>query len=160
MIDIRTGNGFDVHALGAGDHVILNGIKIPHNHAMIGHSDADVSMHAITDALFGAVAQGDIGRWFPPTDPQWKGASSDIFLRKAVNVVREHGFQISNIDCTIICETPKITPHAPAMRNNIADILGIDLDRVSIKATTSEKLGFTGRNEGIAALATATVIKQ
>lgn len=160
MIDIRTGNGFDVHALGAGDHVVLNGIKIPHDKTMIGHSDADVAMHAITDALFGAVAQGDIGRWFPPSDPQWKGASSDIFLRKAVEIVRELGFEISNVDCTIICETPKITPHAPAMRENIATILNIDLDRVSVKATTSEKLGFTGRNEGIAALATATVIKQ
>ncbi|PIB25137.1 2-C-methyl-D-erythritol 2,4-cyclodiphosphate synthase [Amylibacter kogurei] len=159
-MDIRTGNGFDVHALGAGDHVILNGIKIPHNKSMIGHSDADVAMHAITDALFGAVAQGDIGRWFPPSDPQWKGASSDIFLRKAVETVRDLGFQISNVDCTIICEMPKITPHAPAMRENIAGILNIDLDRVSIKATTSEKLGFTGRNEGIATLATATVIKQ
>ncbi|MCL4137738.1 UNVERIFIED_CONTAM: hypothetical protein GTU68_000269 [Idotea baltica] len=127
---------------------------------MIGHSDADVAMHAITDALFGAVAQGDIGRWFPPSDPQWKGAASEIFLRKAVNVVNDLGFQICNIDCTIICETPKITPHAQAMRENIARILNIDLDRVSIKATTSEKLGFTGRNEGIATLATATVIKQ
>lgn len=159
QMDIRTGSGYDVHALGEGDHVILNGINIAHDAAMIGHSDADVAMHAITDALFGAVAQGDIGRWFPPTDPQWKGAASDIFLRKAAEVVREAGFEISNIDCTIICEMPKITPHATAMRENLSHILALSIDRISVKATTSERLGFTGRGEGIAAQATATVTK-
>ena len=158
-MDIRTGNGFDVHALGKGDHVILNGIKIPHTHAMIGHSDADVAMHAITDALFGALAEGDIGQWFPPSDNQWKGASSDIFLTKSVQRCSERGFKINHIDCTIICEMPKIGPHSTAMRENLASIIGIDLDRISVKATTSEKLGFTGRGEGIAAQATATLVK-
>ena len=159
FMDIRVGNGYDVHALGAGDHVILNGIKIPHDAAMIGHSDADVAMHTITDAIFGALAEGDIGQWFPPSDAQWKGASSDIFLRKAVERARARGFTISNIDCTIICEMPKIGPHAQTMRENLASITGVDIDRISVKATTSEKLGFTGRGEGIAAQATATLVK-
>jgi 2-C-methyl-D-erythritol 4-phosphate cytidylyltransferase/2-C-methyl-D-erythritol 2,4-cyclodiphosphate synthase len=157
-LDVRTGTGYDVHALGAGDHVILNGIPIPHTHAMIGHSDADVAMHAITDALFGALAEGDIGHWFPPSENEWKGAASSIFLEKAVERCAERGFKISNIDCTIICELPKIGPHAQAMRENLANIIGIDIDRVSIKATTSEKLGFTGRGEGIAAQAAATLV--
>ncbi|GLQ34325.1 bifunctional enzyme IspD/IspF [Amylibacter marinus] len=158
-MDIRTGIGYDVHALGEGDHVILNGISIPHSQAMIGHSDADVAMHALTDALFGALAEGDIGQWFPPADPQWKGASSDIFLRKAIERVHARGFHISNMDCTIICEMPKIGPHATAMRENLAKITGVDLERISVKATTSEKLGFTGRGEGIAAQATTTLVK-
>jgi len=158
-MDIRVGNGYDVHALGDGDHVILNGIKIPHTHAMIGHSDADVAMHTITDALFGALAEGDIGQWFPPSDAQWKGASSDIFLRKAVERCAERGFKINHLDCTIICESPKIGPHAQAMRENLSVITGVDIDRISVKATTTEKLGFTGRNEGIAAQATATLVK-
>jgi 2-C-methyl-D-erythritol 4-phosphate cytidylyltransferase/2-C-methyl-D-erythritol 2,4-cyclodiphosphate synthase len=158
-VDIRVGNGYDVHALGAGDHVILNGIKIPHNAAMIGHSDADVAMHTITDAIFGALSEGDIGQWFPPSDNQWKGAPSDIFLRKAVERAADRGFVITHIDCTIICEMPKIGPHAQDMRQNLALITGIDVDRISVKATTSEKLGFTGRGEGIAAQATATLVK-
>ena len=158
-MDVRTGTGYDVHALGQGNHVILNGIKIPHTMAMIGHSDADVAMHAITDALFGALALGDIGRWFPPSDDQWGGAASEIFLSKAATEIGNMGYQISNIDCTIICETPKITPHANDMRKNLARILELDMDRISVKATTSEQLGFTGRNEGIAAQAIATVIK-
>lgn len=158
-MDIRVGNGYDVHAFGDGDHVMLNGIRIPHDHAMIGHSDADVAMHTITDAIFGALAEGDIGQWFPPSEMQWQGASSDIFLRKAIERTSIRGFTITNIDCTIICETPKIGPHAQTMRENLALIVGIDVDRISVKATTAEKLGFTGRGEGIAAQATATLVK-
>ncbi len=158
-MDIRTGNGFDVHAFTEGNAVTLCGIEIPHSHALLGHSDADVAMHAITDALFGALAEGDIGQWFPPSEPEWKGAASDIFLRKAVERVAARGFHITHLDCTIICETPKIGPHAAPMRASIAGITGLDLDRVSVKATTSEKLGFTGRKEGIAAMATATLVK-
>ncbi len=158
-MDIRTGNGFDVHAFTAGKAVTLCGIEIAHSRALLGHSDADVAMHCITDALFGALAEGDIGQWFPPSEPRWKGAASDIFLRKAVERVAARGFDISNIDCTIICESPKIGPHAATMRANIARLCGVGLDRVSIKATTSEKLGFTGREEGIAAMATTTLVK-
>ena len=157
-MDIRAGNGFDVHALGDGDHVILNGIKIPHDKAMIGHSDADVAMHAITDAILGALALGDIGTHFPPSDPQWKGAASEIFLIEAIRLAAAEGFRVNNIDCTIICEMPKIGPHADAMKENLAGIIGIDVKRISVKATTSEKLGFTGRAEGIAAQATATMV--
>ena len=158
-MDIRTGNGFDVHKLGAGDHVIICGVKIPHDKSMIGHSDADVGMHAITDAIFGALAMGDIGQWFPPSDPQWKGASSDIFLKKAVQLSEQKGFTITHMDCTLICEHPKIGPHADAMRDALATITGVDKSRISVKATTSETLGFTGRGEGIAAQATATLVK-
>ncbi|NOR63045.1 MAG: bifunctional 2-C-methyl-D-erythritol 4-phosphate cytidylyltransferase/2-C-methyl-D-erythritol 2,4-cyclodiphosphate synthase [Rhodobacteraceae bacterium] len=159
QMDIRTGNGFDVHAFTDGTAVTLCGIQIPHSHALLGHSDADVAMHTITDALFGAIAEGDIGQWFPPSEAEWKGTASDIFLRKAVERVAARGFTISNIDCTIICEAPKIGPHAATMRAEIARLTGIALDRVSVKATTSEKLGFTGRKEGIAAMATATLVK-
>ena len=160
LIDIRTGNGFDVHAFTTGESVTLCGITIPHTHSLLGHSDADVAMHTITDALFGAISEGDIGQWFPPSEPEWKGAASDIFLLKAVERVAARGFTISNIDSTIICEAPKIGPHAAEMRAEIARLTGIESERVSIKATTSEKLGFTGRKEGIAAMATATVVKQ
>ena len=159
-MDIRLGNGFDVHAFTTGDHVILCGVRIPHGHALKGHSDADVGMHAVTDALYGALAQGDIGRHFPPSDPQWKGAASHIFLSHAATLARDMGYEISNIDCTLICEHPKIGPHADAMTATMSDILSLDPARVSIKATTSERLGFTGREEGIAALATATLIRQ
>lgn len=158
-MDIRVGNGFDVHKLGAGDHVILCGVKIPFDRGLIGHSDADVGMHTITDAIFGAISEGDIGQWFPPSDPQWKGAASDIFLKKAVEVAASRGFSITNIDCTIICEQPKIGPHALDMRNALAEITGVEVSRISVKATTSEQLGFTGRGEGIAAQATATLVK-
>jgi 2-C-methyl-D-erythritol 4-phosphate cytidylyltransferase/2-C-methyl-D-erythritol 2,4-cyclodiphosphate synthase len=158
-MDLRVGNGYDVHALGEGDHVILNGIKIDHDRAMVGHSDADVAMHAITDAIFGALAEGDIGQWFPPSDLRWKGAASDIFLLKAVERCMDRGFAINHIDCTIICEAPKIGPHSRTMRENLANIIGMETDRISVKATTSEKLGFTGRGEGIAAQATATLVK-
>ena len=159
-MDIRVGNGFDVHALGIGSYIILNGIKIPHTKSMIGHSDADVAMHAITDAIFGGLCEGDIGQWFPPTDKTWKNASSDIFLKKAVKLCEEQNYSINHIDCTIICETPKIGPHAEKMRENIAKITNISISKISIKATTTEQLGFTGRNEGIAAQATATLIKK
>jgi len=158
-MDVRLGNGYDVHAFEAGDHVILCGVRIPHRAALKGHSDADVGMHAVTDAIYGALAQGDIGRHFPPSDPQWKGAASDIFLRHAGELAREMGYEIANIDCTLICERPKIGPHAEAMQNTLADILNIDISRVSVKATTSEQLGFTGREEGIASIATAALIK-
>jgi len=157
-MDIRLGNGFDVHRFEQGDHVILCGVKIPHEQSLAGHSDADVAMHAITDAIYGALADGDIGQHFPPSDPQWKGADSHIFLSHAIDRARDGGFQIANIDCTLICERPKIGPHANAMRSEIARITGIDASRISIKATTSERLGFTGREEGIAALATAALI--
>ncbi len=158
-MDIRVGNGFDVHKLGEGDHVMLCGVKIPFDRGLIGHSDADVGMHAVTDAIFGAIAEGDIGQWFPPSDDQWKGASSDIFLKKAVEISTLKGFSITNIDCTLICEQPKIGPNALAMRKALAKITGLELDRISVKATTSEKLGFTGRGEGIASQATATLVK-
>ena len=157
-MDIRLGNGYDVHRFGDGDHVILCGVRVPHGRGLVGHSDADVGMHAVTDAIYGALAMGDIGRHFPPSDPQWKGAASHIFLRHAVAMATEKGFRISNIDCTLVCEYPKIGPHAGAMQAAMAEILGIAPDRVSVKATTSERLGFTGREEGIAALATATLI--
>jgi 2-C-methyl-D-erythritol 4-phosphate cytidylyltransferase/2-C-methyl-D-erythritol 2,4-cyclodiphosphate synthase len=157
--DVRLGNGYDVHRFGPGDCVILCGVEIPHDRSLQGHSDADVGMHAVTDAIYGALAQGDIGQHFPPSDPQWKGAASEIFLRHAANLAGDMGFQISNVDCTLVCEYPKIGPHAPKMRAVMAEILGIDANRVSIKATTSERLGFTGRSEGIASLATAALVK-
>lgn len=157
-MDVRLGNGFDVHAFGAGDHVTLCGVQVPHGRGLVGHSDADVGMHAVTDAIYGALAQGDIGRHFPPSDPQWKGADSRVFLRHAVDLAREMGFRLTNIDCTLICEAPKIAPHAEAMCAAMAAALGIEQSRVSVKATTSEKLGFTGRGEGIAAIATATLV--
>lgn len=158
-MDIRLGNGFDVHAFEAGDHVVLCGIKIPHSKALKGHSDADVGMHAVTDALYGALAEGDIGRHFPPTDPQWKGAASEIFLAHACDLARARGFSIGNVDLTLICERPKIGPHAAEMTGEMARIMQLEPARISIKATTSERRGFTGREEGIAALATATLVK-
>lgn len=157
-MDIRMGNGFDVHAFCAGNGVWLCGIKVPHGKALLGHSDADVGMHALTDAIYGALAAGDIGQHFPPSDPQWKGADSRIFLTHAAELARARGFSITSADVTLICERPKIGPHAPAMRQALASILGIDVDRVSVKATTSEHLGFTGREEGIAALASAVLV--
>lgn len=155
---VRLGNGYDVHKFGAGDHVVLCGVKVPHDHGLMGHSDADVGMHAITDAIYGALAAGDIGRHFPPSDPQWKGAASEIFLKHAVQMARDAGFVISNVDCTLVCEFPKIGPHADAMRAALADIMDQPVADISVKATTSEKLGFTGRGEGIAALATAALV--
>lgn len=158
-MDIRLGNGYDVHRFGEGDSVILCGVEIAHERGLQGHSDADVGMHAVTDAIYGALAEGDIGQHFPPSDPQWKGAASEIFLRHAADLARTRGFTLSNVDCTLVCEYPKIGPRAQEMRVEMARILGIEVDRVSIKATTSERLGFTGRKEGIAALATAALVK-
>jgi 2-C-methyl-D-erythritol 2,4-cyclodiphosphate synthase len=158
-MDIRLGNGFDVHAFGPGDHVTLCGVKLPHSQGLVGHSDADVAMHTVTDAIYGALAMGDIGQHFPPSDPQWKGAASEIFLRHAVALAAKQGFTISNVDCTLICETPKIGPHAAKMRAEMARLMGLDPARVSVKATTSERLGFTGRGEGIACIATAALVK-
>ena len=157
LTDIRTGQGFDVHAFTDGDHVILGGVKIPHSKKLLGHSDADVLMHAVTDAIYGALADGDIGSHFPPSDPQWKGAASDIFLRHAAECVRKRGGVVSHIDGTVICEAPKVGPHRDAIRAELAKIIGIDVSRVAVKATTSEELGFTGRREGIAAMALATI---
>ena len=157
-MDIRTGNGFDVHRFGPGDHVWLCGIRIPFDRGLQGHSDADVGMHALTDAIYGALAMGDIGQHFSPSDPQWKGAQSHIFLTHAIGLATEHGFRLTHADVTLICEAPKIGPHAMAMRTRLATILGVEAARISVKATTTERLGFTGRGEGIAALATATLV--
>jgi 2-C-methyl-D-erythritol 4-phosphate cytidylyltransferase / 2-C-methyl-D-erythritol 2,4-cyclodiphosphate synthase len=155
--DVRTGQGYDVHAFAAGDHVWLGGVAIPYSHALAGHSDADVLMHAITDAVLGAICEGDIGAHFPPSDPQWKGAPSRIFLEHACRLVRDRGGMIAHIDATVVCEAPKVGPHRDAIRAKLAEIMGMAVDRVAIKATTTEKLGFTGRGEGVAALAIATV---
>ncbi|TVR83607.1 MAG: bifunctional 2-C-methyl-D-erythritol 4-phosphate cytidylyltransferase/2-C-methyl-D-erythritol 2,4-cyclodiphosphate synthase [Rhodospirillales bacterium] len=155
--ETRTGIGFDVHRFGPGNHVMLGGIAIPHIAGLIGHSDADVALHAATDAILGAMAAGDIGSHFPPSDPRWRGAPSAHFLRHAAGLVARAGGEILHLDITIICERPKIGPYRPAMTVCIADILGLDPRRVSVKATTTERLGFTGRSEGIAAQAAATV---
>ena len=157
---IRIGMGFDVHRLVEGEELWLGGIRLDHSKGLSGHSDADVALHAIVDALLGAVANGDIGSHFPPSDPRWKGASSDQFLEHAAKLVREAGYGVGNVDLTIICEAPKIGPHRDAMRTRIADLLGVDIALVSVKATTTERLGLTGRGEGIAAQAIATVIKE
>jgi len=159
QMDIRLGNGFDVHAFENGDHVVLCGVRVPHTHGLKGHSDADVGMHAVTDAIYGALAEGDIGRHFPPSEAEWKDADSAHFLDHAVKLATQKGFAISNVDCTLICERPKIGPHAAAMMQRMSEIMGLDADRISVKATTSERLGFTGREEGIAAIATATLVK-
>ena len=155
--EYRNGHGFDVHKFEDGPHVTLCGVDIPHTHKLKGHSDADVGMHALTDAILGAISKGDIGDHFPPSDPQWKGAPSYIFLKKAADLVAEVGGAITNCDVTFICEAPRIGPHRDAMRSALAEILSIDVNRVSVKATTTEELGFTGRREGISALANATV---
>ena len=155
--DLRTGTGIDVHAFGPGDHVTLGGIRIAHDRALIGHSDADVALHALTDAILGSLAEGDIGAHFPPSDPQWRNASSDRFLAFAVERVTARGGRIAHLDLILVCEAPRIGTHRDAMRAKIAALAGIAIARVAVKATTSEKLGFTGRGEGIAAYATATV---
>lgn len=155
--ETRMGLGFDVHQLIIGDGVTICGIKIPHSHSLKGHSDADVGMHALTDAILGAIGQGDIGTHFPPSDPQWKGVASKVFLKKAAELVRDAGARFVNMDVTIICEQPKIGPHRAAMQKYLAEVLEIELNRISIKATTTECLGFTGRSEGIAAQAIAAV---
>ena len=155
--ETRVGQGFDVHAFAPGDHVWLCGLRIAHSAALSGHSDADVGLHALADALYGALAEGDIGQHFPPSDPQWKGTASKIFLAHAAERVRARRGVIVHLDVTLICEAPKIGPHRDAMRARVAEIAGLDVGRVAVKATTSERLGFTGRGEGIACLATATV---
>lgn len=157
LTDIRSGFGFDVHAFAPGNQVVLCGMTIDHDRKLKGHSDADVALHALTDALLGAIGDGDIGQHFPPDDDRWRGASSDIFLKHAAGLLADKGGMIANIDLTIICETPKITPHREAMRRTISQILDLEISRISVKATTTEGLGFTGRREGIAAQAIATV---
>ncbi|MFK8034094.1 MAG: bifunctional 2-C-methyl-D-erythritol 4-phosphate cytidylyltransferase/2-C-methyl-D-erythritol 2,4-cyclodiphosphate synthase [Hyphomicrobiales bacterium] len=156
--DVRVGHGYDVHAFETGDEIILCGVKLPHDKALKGHSDADVGLHALTDAVLGALADGDIGSHFPPSDPKWKAASSDQFLQHAVGLATARGALITHLDVTMVCETPKIGPHREQMRKKISEISGVSHDRVSVKATTSEKLGFTGRKEGISAMATATLV--
>jgi 2-C-methyl-D-erythritol 4-phosphate cytidylyltransferase/2-C-methyl-D-erythritol 2,4-cyclodiphosphate synthase len=158
--EMRTGSGFDVHAFEPGDQVVLCGVAVPHDARLAGHSDADVGLHALTDALLGAIGAGDIGQHFPPSDPQWKGADSSLFLAHTAELLRDNGARIVNVDVTLICERPKIGPYAQAMRARIGGILGIGTGRVSVKATTTEGLGFTGRREGIAAMASATVEMQ
>jgi 2-C-methyl-D-erythritol 4-phosphate cytidylyltransferase/2-C-methyl-D-erythritol 2,4-cyclodiphosphate synthase len=155
--DVRTGFGTDVHQFADGDHIWLGGVKIPHSRGVTGHSDADVVLHSLVDAILGSISDGDIGVHFPPSDPQWKGASSDRFLAFAVERVRSRGGLIAHLDITVVCEAPRVGPHRDAMRARIAEIAGISPERVAIKATTSEKMGFTGRGEGIVAFATATV---
>ena len=155
--ETRTGTGFDVHRFGPGDHVMLCGVRIPHAAGLAGHSDADVALHALTDALLGAIGDGDIGAHFPPSDPRWRGADSALFLADAARRVRERGFALVNLDVTLICEAPRVAPHREAMRERLAAILGIGVERCSVKATTTEGLGFTGRGEGIAAQAVASV---
>lgn len=158
-MDIRTGTGFDVHRFGPGDACMLCGVAVPHERGLQGHSDADVGLHALADAIYGALAEGDIGRHFPPSDPQWKGAESHIFLRHAVGLAAKKGFNINNMDVTLICERPKIGPHAEAMRAALSAITGVAPERISVKATTTERLGFTGRGEGIAAQTVVTLVK-
>ena len=157
-MEVRTGHGYDVHAFGEGDHLMLCGVRVPHAQGVVAHSDGDVGLHALTDAILGALAQGDIGQHFPPSDPQWKGAGSLLFLRHANALADGAGFRVTHADVTLVCEAPKVGPYAVAMRAVIADALGTTPDRISVKATTSERLGFTGRGEGIAALATATLV--
>lgn len=155
--DIRTGNGFDVHRLTEGRRCIICGVDIPFDRGLLGHSDADVALHALSDALLGAAALGDIGKHFPDTDPRWKGADSRMLLREVVAILAREGFRPGNVDVTIIAQAPKMLPHIPQMRSNVAEDLGIPVDRVSVKATTTERLGFTGRAEGIAAQASALI---
>lgn len=159
MTAIRIGQGFDVHAFGEGDHVMLGGVRIAHEQGLVAHSDGDVAIHALCDALLGALALGDIGQHFPPTDARWKAADSRQFLRHCALLVDQHGYALGNADLTVICERPKIGPHAEAMRAAMAEDLGVGIDRISVKATTTEKLGFTGRGEGIAAQAVVLLVK-
>ena len=151
----RIGQGIDVHAFGPGDHVVIGGVRIAHSQGVLAHSDGDVAIHALCDAILGALALGDIGRHFPPSDERWRGADSRVFLRHCAALMRERGFALGNADISIVCEAPKIAPHANTMRANLAADLGCDVEQISVKATTSEKLGFTGRGEGIAAFAVA-----
>ncbi|HEX7113332.1 MAG TPA: 2-C-methyl-D-erythritol 2,4-cyclodiphosphate synthase [Mizugakiibacter sp.] len=155
---MRIGQGYDVHAFGAGDHVMLGGVRVAHDQGVLAHSDGDVVIHALCDALLGALALGDIGRHFPPSDMRWRDADSRLFLRAVAAMIAERGYVLGNADVTVVCERPKIAPHAEAMCANLAADLGCDVGRISIKATTSERLGFTGRGEGIAAQAVALLL--
>ena len=159
MSDIRIGTGFDVHAFGAGDHVVLGGVRIAHDRGVLAHSDGDVVLHALCDAILGALALGDIGKHFPPSDDRWKGADSRAFVRHCDALLRERGWRVGNCDITVVCERPKVGPHAQAMREAIAAELDIAIDAVSVKATTTETLGFTGRGEGIAAHAVCLLVR-
>ena len=156
----RIGTGFDVHAFEPGNNLYLCGVKIPFDKSLAGHSDADVALHALTDALFGAIGKGDIGTWFPPTEPKWKNADSSVFLICASEEVGKMGFKISNIDLTIICEEPKINHYSNDMKQFLAHTLKLSIDRINVKATTTEQLGFTGRKEGIAALCTVILLEK
>ncbi|WP_028838972.1 MULTISPECIES: 2-C-methyl-D-erythritol 2,4-cyclodiphosphate synthase [Thermomonas] len=158
-MDIRIGQGYDVHAFGDGDQVVLGGVRIPHERGVLAHSDGDVALHALCDAMLGALALGDIGVHFPPSDARWKGADSRAFVRHCNALILERGWRVGNCDITVVCERPKVGPHAQAMRELIAADLGIDIDEVSVKATTSEQLGFTGRGEGIAAQAVCLLVR-
>jgi 2-C-methyl-D-erythritol 2,4-cyclodiphosphate synthase len=158
-MNIRIGQGFDVHAFGEGDHVVIGGVRIPHERGVVAHSDGDVAIHALCDAMLGALALGDIGQYFPPNDMRWKDANSRDFLRHCNDLIAQHGWAVSNADITIVCERPKIGPHAQAMRECMAADMGVGIDAVSVKATTSEKLGFTGRGEGIAAQAVVLLVR-
>ena len=155
---MRIGTGYDVHAWGDGDHVVLGGVRIAHARGVVAHSDGDVVIHALCDAILGALAEGDIGRHFPPSDEQWRGADSRTFLRQVASIAARRGYALGNADVTIVCESPRIAPHAEAMRANLAADLGADAGRVSVKATTSERLGFTGRGEGLAAQAVVLLV--
>jgi 2-C-methyl-D-erythritol 2,4-cyclodiphosphate synthase len=157
--DFRIGQGYDVHAFGEGDHVVMGGVRITHDRGVLAHSDGDVVIHALCDALLGALALGDIGVHFPPSDARWKGADSRVFLRHCQALLAERGWRLGNADVTVVCERPKVAPHAAAMRANLAADLGVGIDAVSVKATTSEKLGFTGRSEGLAAMAVALLVR-
>ena len=157
-MNFRIGHGYDVHAFGDGDHVMLGGVRVPHDCGVLAHSDGDVVLHALCDAMLGALALGDIGRHFPPSDPRWKGADSRAFVRHCAGLLRERGWKLGNADVTVVCERPKVGPHADAMRALIAQDTGVDVDAVSVKATTSEQLGFTGRGEGIAAQAACLLV--
>ncbi|MEG3191948.1 2-C-methyl-D-erythritol 2,4-cyclodiphosphate synthase [Lysobacter sp. D1-1-M9] len=158
-MNIRIGQGFDVHAFGDGDHLMLGGVRVPHSRGIVAHSDGDVVIHALCDAMLGALALGDIGQHFPPGDARWQGADSRAFLRHCTGLVSERGWRVGNADITVVCERPKVAPHAPAMREVLASDLGVALDALSIKATTSERLGFTGRGEGIAAMAVCLLVR-
>jgi 2-C-methyl-D-erythritol 2,4-cyclodiphosphate synthase len=159
MTDVRIGHGFDVHAFGPGDHVMLGGVRVVSDRGLVAHSDGDVVLHALCDAMLGALALGDIGGHFPPSDPQWRGADSRTFLRHCNALLAQRGWRLGNADVTVVCERPKIGPHADAMREAIASDLGVAVDAISIKATTTERMGFTGRGEGIAAHAVCLVVR-
>jgi len=159
-MNIRIGQGFDVHAFGDGDHVVIGGVRIPHERGVVAHSDGDVAIHALCDAMLGALALGDIGQHFPPSDMRWKGANSRDFLCHCNDLIAQRGWGVGNADITIVCERPKIGPHADAMRECMAADMGVGIDALSVKATTSEKLGFTGRGEGIAAQAVVLLVQR